>query len=159
MGDKSVMFKLQIFMLDVIIDKQYYNTVYLDRKMEGRGNTYSLRIEQTIWPYKDMLCVQRWSDAGSGVGKYNAESPKQCSKMFNCIMKTTRFALLGILFIYDINPQGLLVYYYLYSQSRTSDTEASLLVPDFYYFCMCTAVHVIISFLASFWLLCIHFFL
>ena len=39
--------------------------------------------------------------AGSGVGKYNAESSKQGSKRFNSITKTIHFAHLGILFIYD----------------------------------------------------------
>ena len=39
--------------------------------------------------------------AGSDVGKYNAESPKQGSKMFNSIIKTIHFAQPGILFIYD----------------------------------------------------------
>ena len=34
--------------------------------------------------------------AGSGVGKYNAESPKQGSKRFNSITKTIHFAHLGI---------------------------------------------------------------
>ena len=44
--------------------------------------------------------------AGSGVGKYNAESPKQSSKRFNSIMKTIHFAHLGILFIYELyRPQ------------------------------------------------------
>ena len=37
---------------------------------------------------------------GSGVGKYNAESPKQGSKRFNSITKRIRFAHLGILFIF-----------------------------------------------------------
>ena len=45
--------------------------------------------------------------ARSGVGKYNAESPKQGSKRFNFIMKTTHFAYLGILFIYELpHPAG-----------------------------------------------------
>ena len=34
--------------------------------------------------------------AASGVGKYNAESPKQGSKRFNSITKTIHFAHLGI---------------------------------------------------------------
>ena len=49
--------------------------------------------------------------AGSGVGKYcildtvdsivyNAKSPKQGSKRFNSITKTTHFADLGTIFIY-----------------------------------------------------------
>ena len=38
--------------------------------------------------------------AGSGVGKYNAKTPKQDSKRFNFITKTIHFAHLGILFIY-----------------------------------------------------------
>ena len=38
--------------------------------------------------------------AGSGVGKYNAESSKQGSKRFNSITKTIHFAHLGILLIY-----------------------------------------------------------
>ena len=43
----------------------------------------------------------RW--AGSGVGKYNNESPKQGSKRFNCI--TIHFAHLGIIFIYGFMGQ------------------------------------------------------
>ena len=39
--------------------------------------------------------------AGSGVGKYIAESPKQGSKRFNSITKTIQFAHLAILFIYE----------------------------------------------------------
>ena len=38
--------------------------------------------------------------AGPGVGKYNAESPKQDSKRFNSITKTNHFPFLGISFIY-----------------------------------------------------------
>ena len=38
--------------------------------------------------------------AGSGVHKYNAESPNQGRKRFNSITKTIHFAHLGILFIY-----------------------------------------------------------
>ena len=47
---------------------------------------------QLRWPYKDMLCVRRWSDAGpagrvrSG-GNYNAESPKEGSKRFNWLVR------------------------------------------------------------------------
>ena len=37
--------------------------------------------------------------AGSGVGKYNAESPTQGSKRFNFITKTSHFAHLGILYL------------------------------------------------------------
>ena len=45
--------------------------------------------------------------AGPGVGKYNAESPKQGSKRFNSITKTIHFAHLGIIFIYARNlPKG-----------------------------------------------------
>ena len=39
--------------------------------------------------------------AGSGFGKYNAESPKQGRKRFNFITKMIHFSHLGILFIYD----------------------------------------------------------
>ena len=47
-----------------------------------------------------------WSDArgrraGSFVGRYNAENPKQDSKRFNSITKTIHFAYLGLLFIYE----------------------------------------------------------
>ena len=38
--------------------------------------------------------------AGSGVGKYNDESPKQISKRFNFITKTIHFSSLLLLFIY-----------------------------------------------------------
>ena len=38
--------------------------------------------------------------AGSGVGKYNTESPKKESKRFNSVKKTIHFAHLCILFIY-----------------------------------------------------------
>ena len=38
---------------------------------------------------------------GLGVGKYNAESPKQGSKMVNFITKTIHFAHLGIFCIYS----------------------------------------------------------
>ena len=45
--------------------------------------------------------------AGSGVGKYNAESPKQDSKRINSITKTIHFAHLGtILFIYACGLSG-----------------------------------------------------
>ena len=45
--------------------------------------------------------------AGSGVGKYNTESPKQGSKRFNYITNTIHFAYLGVLFIYDRTPATL----------------------------------------------------
>ena len=49
--------------------------------------------------------------AGSGVGKYNAESPKQDSKRFNSITKTIHFAHLGILYylsmLVGFNPPPL----------------------------------------------------
>ena len=38
--------------------------------------------------------------AGSDVGKYVAESPKQGSKWFNSVAKMIHFAHLDILFIY-----------------------------------------------------------
>ena len=41
--------------------------------------------------------------AGSNVGKYNAESSKQGSKRLNFITKTSHFAHLDMLFIYDSN--------------------------------------------------------
>ena len=48
----------------------------------------------------------RW--AGSGVGKYNNESPKQGSKRFNSI--TIHFAHLGIIFIYGFMGQIYVLY-------------------------------------------------
>ena len=56
-----------------------------------------------------MLCTRLRSDAGPA-GKvrcgqvYNVESPKQDSKQFNFITKTTHFASLVILFIYNFAP-------------------------------------------------------
>ena len=43
--------------------------------------------------------------AGSGIGKYNAESPKQDSKRFNSMTKTIHFAHLVILFIFANTTQ------------------------------------------------------
>ena len=64
-----------------------------------------------------MLCVRRWSDVkqacSSGVGKYNAESPKLGSKRFNSITKTIYFAHLCILVIYDRVERALWMYSYL----------------------------------------------
>ena len=61
----------------------------IPRQERGRGNASSLRIEPTMTIYsKDMLCEQRWSDAGPAgrvrcwqVGK----SPKRGSKRLNSI--------------------------------------------------------------------------
>ena len=55
-----------------------------------------------LWPYKDGGGVMPVRRAGSGVGKYIAESPKQGSKKFNSITKTIHFAHRGILFIYGL---------------------------------------------------------
>ena len=44
--------------------------------------------------------------AGSGVGLYIAESPKQGNKMFNSISKTIHFAHLVILYIYVYSVEG-----------------------------------------------------
>ena len=44
--------------------------------------------------------------AGSGVGKYVAESPKQGSKRFISVTKTNHFANLSILFIFANNTDG-----------------------------------------------------
>ena len=43
-----------------------------------------------LWPYKDTLCVRRWSDAGPA-GRV------RCRKRFKSITKTIHFAHLGIL--------------------------------------------------------------
>ena len=77
---------------------------YLDRKREG-GNASSLRIKPTLYGGGVMLGRQ----AGSCVGKYNDESPKQGSKSFNSFTKTIHFAHLSILFIYgfDLNESTL----------------------------------------------------
>ena len=80
-----------------------------------------------LWPYWEMLCVRRWSDAGPAgrVRWYNAESPKQGDKRFYSITKTIHFAYLGILFIYDsdlllaavssfymyVVPSGCIIYF------------------------------------------------
>ena len=50
--------------------------------MGGWGKASSVESYCISWPYKAMLTVQRWSDAR--VDKYNAESPKQDRKRFNC---------------------------------------------------------------------------
>ena len=44
--------------------------------------------------------------AGSGVGKHNAESPKQGSRRFDSITNTIHFAHLGIFFIYGDEGRG-----------------------------------------------------
>ena len=45
--------------------------------------------------------------AGSGIGKYNAESPKQDSKRFISITKTIHLVHLGILFIYVVGTKTM----------------------------------------------------
>ena len=81
------------------------NTPTVDRK-RGGGNASSWTIEPS------MSFVLIWSSclnsggvlpgrrAGSGIGKYNAESSKQDSKRFDFITKRCHFAHLGILFSY-----------------------------------------------------------
>ena len=61
----------------------------------------SLRIEQTMTCFVYSGAVMLGRCSGSGVGKYNAESPKQGSKKFNSTTKTIHFAHLVILFIYE----------------------------------------------------------
>ena len=62
-----------------------------------------------------MLHIRRWSNAGLVQWyqpgwykyKYNALSPKQCSKRVNSFTKTIHFAHLGILSIYAISLESL----------------------------------------------------
>ena len=64
--------------------------------------------------------------AGSGVGQYNAKSPKQDSKVFNSITKTIQFAHLGILFIYaEIKIIFGTVYIRRWIQSRAKPPPSS----------------------------------
>ena len=44
--------------------------------------------------------------AGPGVVKYNAQSPTQCSKIFNSIIKTIHFAHLGDVLLSDLWSGG-----------------------------------------------------
>ena len=81
--------------------------VYLGHRWEL--NQISTAVK-AAWPYKFILCtavhgVMPGRRAGSGVGKCNAESPKQGSKRFKFIMKTIHCAHLGVLFIYDLGVQ------------------------------------------------------
>ena len=63
----------------------------------------SLSIEQTMTCFVYSGAVMLGRCSGSGVGKYNAESPKQGSKKFNSTTKTNDFAHLVILFILSMN--------------------------------------------------------
>ena len=71
---------------------------------KGRGATRQCRELNQLWPYKDIFCVRRWSNARPagrvGIVKYSGESSKQGSKRFNSITKTIHFVHPGILFIY-----------------------------------------------------------
>ena len=84
-----------------------------------------LRIDTTIPVYEPIrTCfvygggVMPGRRAGSGVGKYNAESPKQSSKRFNSITNTIHLAHLVI----------LIIYVWVYSRTRLSMRTVILFV-------------------------------
>ena len=85
-----------IYIIQYSIDKLY--------RKRGRGqcvfieNWTNYDHKGTCFVYGGVVMPGR--RAGSGVSKYNAESPKQGSKRFNSIRKTIHFAHLGKLFIY-----------------------------------------------------------
>ena len=96
-GAKFVIFLAVLAVLPQSIwEKRLNSTV----SSVGRGEGACLHWElNQLWPYKDMLFVRQWSDAGPAERVrccllYIAESKKQGSKRFNCITKKSHLAYL-----------------------------------------------------------------